>query len=374
MATSSSIEPKAAIANIPVLVGMRCGAHFICRRHRSDVDSDTIHQNYAPHKNTNSWRPVIHANTIYYSKQPTKSNMTDSSKIRFTGKPIDLDAAAGNDPEVVFELGTDGRVTQLPTSQDVSDDDSTMKEAEDFKQKGNEAFKEQNWDLALEMYTAAIEATPGPKGQDLLLERDAYELEQQKSMRRKYAEEEEEKRKAKQQSKEQAKVDGSTDPVATAEPTSEPPEPPKPFQPTPHIHGDKLAVYHCNRAAVYLHLLKYDQAISDCDIAILWKPNYTKAFMRRSCAHEHLDATDKALDDAKAALETDPRNAKLQASVKRLSKIEDERLEKLKEETMGKLKDLGNSILGNFGLSLNNFKTVQDPNTGSYSISFDQNN
>ena len=38
-----------------------------------------------------------------------------------------------------------------------------------------------------------------------------------------------------------------------------------------------------------------------------------------------------------------------------------------------KLKDLGNSILGNFGLSLDNFKTVQDPKTGSYNIQFEQN-
>ena len=35
-----------------------------------------------------------------------------------------------------------------------------------------------------------------------------------------------------------------------------------------------------------------------------------------------------------------------------------------------KLKDLGNSILGNFGMSVDNFKAVKDPATGSYSISY----
>ena len=36
----------------------------------------------------------------------------------------------------------------------------------------------------------------------------------------------------------------------------------------------------------------------------------------------------------------------------------------------GKLKEMGNSVLGRFGMSVDNFKTVKDPNTGSYSISF----
>ena len=38
----------------------------------------------------------------------------------------------------------------------------------------------------------------------------------------------------------------------------------------------------------------------------------------------------------------------------------------------GKLKDLGNTVLGKFGMSLDNFKMDKDPNTGSYSINFKQ--
>lgn len=38
----------------------------------------------------------------------------------------------------------------------------------------------------------------------------------------------------------------------------------------------------------------------------------------------------------------------------------------------GKLKDLGNTVLGKFGMSLDNFKAEKDPNTGSYSINFKQ--
>ena len=47
--------------------------------------------------------------------------------------------------------------------------------------------------------------------------------------------------------------------------------------------------------------------------------------------------------------------------------------EELMPDTLRQLKDLGNNILGNFGLSLDNFQAVQDPQTGSYSISFNQN-
>eukprot|EP00540_Astrosyne_radiata_P015567 CAMPEP_0116838276 /NCGR_PEP_ID=MMETSP0418-20121206/9121_1 /TAXON_ID=1158023 /ORGANISM="Astrosyne radiata, Strain 13vi08-1A" /LENGTH=198 /DNA_ID=CAMNT_0004468257 /DNA_START=24 /DNA_END=621 /DNA_ORIENTATION=- len=144
------------------------------------------------------------------------------------------------------------------------------------------------------------------------------------------------------------------------------------FRAPPHVHGEKLAVYHCNRAACLLHLERFEEALVDCQVAVLLNPTYTKAWMRRSTAHEKTDRIEEALQDAKKALQTNPGNANLRKTVDRLQKLEDERLEKLKEETMGKLKDLGNTILGNFGLSLDNFQAVQDPNTGSYSISFNQ--
>ncbi|KAF2310189.1 hypothetical protein GH714_007119 [Hevea brasiliensis] len=76
--------------------------------------------------------------------------------------------------------------------------------------------------------------------------------------------------------------------------------------------------------------------------------------------------------DMKKILELDPSNDQAKKAIHRLEPLAAEKREKMKEEMIGKLKELGNSVLGRFGMSVDNFKAVKDPNTGSYSISFQQ--
>jgi tetratricopeptide (TPR) repeat protein len=272
-----------------------------------------------------------------------------------TTQGFDLDDAQGN---VVLEMGG-GATPEVTAADQQQQQEEGPPTAEDYKQQGNAAFTSQNWELALEYYTKAIDATPGMKADELIALRAAWQEERHLEMRKKMNEEEEQRRKRKENKEEQVEEKKEKDP-------------PPVFQPPPHPHGEKLAVYHCNRAAVYLHLQRYDQVVDDCDVAILWNPMYAKAYIRRCTAYEQTDKTDMALEDAKAALKMDPGNKKILQTVRRLQKLEDERLETLKAETLDKLKGLGNTILGGFGLSLDNFNAVQDPNTGSYSINFQQ--
>jgi tetratricopeptide (TPR) repeat protein len=130
------------------------------------------------------------------------------------------------------------------------------------------------------------------------------------------------------------------------------------------------AIYLCNRAACHLRLESAMPAVADCSAAIEADPRYTKAYLRRSAAYEALDDLEHALADMQKAKELDPGCAAAAAAVARLEPVVAERREKMKDEMMGKLKELGNTVLGKFGLSLDNFKAEKDPATGSYSIKF----
>lgn len=323
----------------------------------------------------------------------------------FVSKGFDLDAAVSDSD--VLELG--GGVSQLNVESDAEaaknnvgahnststtatssaagdgssraapDVPDPMEEAEAFKARGNDHFTKKEYEAAIELYTKAIEATPGsPNGAELLRLEKAWRNEQDKAWREKLAKIDQERREEAKKEKEAAKGGpSSTSPAAASAEAKKdrgyPDRPKETFEPPRHPYGSKLAVYHGNRAAAYVQLQHYDRAVDDCDVALLLDATYLKALVRRATAYEHLDKTDLALADVLAALERDPANWELRKRRDRLQKLENERLERLKAETMDKLKDLGNSILGNFGLSLDNFKATQDPNTGSYSINFQQN-
>lgn len=133
---------------------------------------------------------------------------------------------------------------------------------------------------------------------------------------------------------------------------------------------DLRSICHSNRAICYLKLGKYAEAIKESTKAIELNPSYTKALVRRAEAHEKLEHFEDALTDLKKILELDPSNGQARKSIRRLEPLAAEKQEKMKEEAIAKLKEMGNSILGKFGMSVDNFKAVKDPNTGSYSFSF----
>ncbi|KAI4354433.1 hypothetical protein L6164_003294 [Bauhinia variegata] len=130
------------------------------------------------------------------------------------------------------------------------------------------------------------------------------------------------------------------------------------------------SICHSNRGVCFLKMGKYDNTVKECTKALELNPGYVKALVKRGEAHEKLEHFEEAIADMKKILEIDPSNDQARKSVRRLEPLAAEKREKMKEEMIAKLKDMGNSVLGRFGMSTDNFKAVKDPNTGSYSISF----
>lgn len=134
----------------------------------------------------------------------------------------------------------------------------------------------------------------------------------------------------------------------------------------------ELSSFYGNRAACYTRLEEHEKCIEDCTKALAIEPGYVKVLHRRAAAHERLDQLQEALDDFKEVLKHDPTNKDAKDAARRLPGAIEAQRERLKDEMLSKLKELGNMCLRPFGLSTNNFQMVKDPNTGSYSINFNQ--
>jgi tetratricopeptide (TPR) repeat protein len=129
------------------------------------------------------------------------------------------------------------------------------------------------------------------------------------------------------------------------------------------------AVFYQNRGACKARLDQHDLAVADLSKAVELDPDYFKARLKRAQVYEKAEKLDEALADYQHLLTMDPRHRESFEACQRLPAQIQERNEKLKDEMLSKLKDLGNLVLRPFGLSTDNFKLNQDPNTGGYSIS-----
>ncbi|KAL5713780.1 hypothetical protein ACHQM5_015827 [Ranunculus cassubicifolius] len=127
------------------------------------------------------------------------------------------------------------------------------------------------------------------------------------------------------------------------------------------------SICHSNRAVCFSKQGKYEEAIKESTKALELNPKNLKALVRRGEAHEKLKHFDDSIADFKKILELDPSNGEARKNIRRLEPLAAEKQEKMKEEMIGKLKDMGNSLLGRFGMNLDSF--VKDPNTGAYSMS-----
>ncbi|KAL0277408.1 UNVERIFIED_CONTAM: hypothetical protein PYX00_004701 [Menopon gallinae] len=141
----------------------------------------------------------------------------------------------------------------------------------------------------------------------------------------------------------------------------------------PLSRSEERAILFSNRAACKMSQELKNEAIADCDRAIELNPTYVRALSRRAKLYESTEKLDEALEDYKKILELDPGNGEARAACARLPGEINKRNEKLKEEMLSSLKELGNKLLKPFGLSTNNFQVQKDPNSGGYSINFNQN-
>ena len=105
------------------------------------------------------------------------------------------------------------------------------------------------------------------------------------------------------------------------------------------------------------------QAKGEFSKSIELNPEYAKPLYHRMNLHKTEEEYDAALCDAQKILEIDPSfNAPtlMQKTIPELERLQKEKFEKMKDEVMGNLKNLGNSMLGYFGMKVDDFKMEQN--------------
>ncbi|EKM61192.1 uncharacterized protein PHACADRAFT_247641 [Phanerochaete carnosa HHB-10118-sp] len=228
--------------------------------------------------------------------------------------------------------------------------------ATEQKQEGNDYFRAQNWDAALATYRSALGRLPKRPSRPDPNVRD------------------------KGKGKEADSEDYDTRDMEVTASTEIPAEsPPAPASTELQAEcGKARAILNANIAACHVKLGEHKDAVAACTQALLDDPNYVKALQRRASSNEEINtwsSLTSAQEDYTKLLSLLPSSSPQVSETRRKLEALKPRVEAAQkretDEMLGKLKDLGNSVLGNFGLSTDNFKFV--PNgQGGYSMNFER--
>ena len=136
---------------------------------------------------------------------------------------------------------------------------------------------------------------------------------------------------------------------------------------------EQCCILNCNKGICFNKLNEYDKALESFKEALKYNKDYSKALCNKMLLlnkkEEYLEAYEdfKRLKTLDYNLWENYRNMENGLAYK--AEIQKK---KMTDEMLGKLKDVGNTILGKFGLSLNNFQMT--PNgQGGYSIQYNNN-
>jgi len=241
-----------------------------------------------------------------------------------------------SDPETsspnTFVTGNDSQESPPhPSPESCSNVDALIESSNRLKEEGNENFRLSRWEDALDRYRLALRELPNRR--------------------------------------ESEAAQGDSRVTSEAEPLHLPPT-------NSDSGAQARAVLNGNIAACHFRQSDFSEAAKACTEALLDNPDYIKVLKRRAECNEKIGtwtSLTQAQSDLKHLLTLLPGTDPLRKDTTRqLARVEPLLAKAQKAETdemLNKLKDLGNNVLGNFGLSTNNFNF--EPNgQGGYSMQF----
>ena len=134
--------------------------------------------------------------------------------------------------------------------------------------------------------------------------------------------------------------------------------------------NEQLVILYCNQGICFNKLNDKDKALESFSSALKLNDKYAKALANRMLLYNAKGDYIEAYDDFKRLKEIDQKLFSNYANMEgELCAKAEVKKKEMTDEMLGKLKEMGNSILGNFGISLDNFKMI--PNgQGGYSIQY----